>query len=482
MKIRIGNDIRLRVNLAKERKKQPIERYYANFNAGSYRIWYDEDGRTIYSRCPNSAFKLQGIKKKYTPIAVNDGSGWIMVEDFEYYIANNIPMYVATDNGKNKYFDVQYIVYDPDAEDPEYIYRRVSDHFIASDESITPYLKNIDNLYALYITKSMNKQYDIDDDNIEYDETFFNAYLITCPDTYVNDYALDYSDNKDIFNYVIVPQNFDTTSGELELFSGSLVEIKQRLFVFNPEHVDFIIMWPAEGKYEDERITLSKYQEKDNGPINVNGIDAIFVNTSKSFKKDGRYILNKRYPIEPLLRSYIANAYDINGCGKPCYNYMPIYSGFGSMIHSFDFAGLNYKKFVGGHGKHSVVNALVKATDDNSKYDIYFPACLQKQLGEYSLILKIRMYEEGYMNNNIKTVTVDYNNVFELVGHSYDDCVDNDVVIDIDTKDINPDRKLVDDVYTYSGAYNNGLIDLRLTDGRNVSIDMSSETEWYEGD
>jgi hypothetical protein len=40
----------------------------------------------------------------------------------------------------------------------------------------------------------------------------------------------------------------------------------------------------------------------------------------------------------------------------------------------------------------------------------------------------------------------------------------------------------VNDVFVVSGEYSDGNVILNRNDGNDVSIDMSSVTEWYEGD
>ena len=46
---------------------------------------------------------------------------------------------------------------------------------------------------------------------------------------------------------------------------------------------------------------------------------------------------------------------------------------------------------------------------------MFFPANAQLYTGKYKLVLVVKLYEPGYCKNHFRTVTVDYNDVFELV-------------------------------------------------------------------
>lgn len=192
--------------------------------------------------------------------------------------------------------------------------------------------------------------------------------------------------------------------------------------------------------------------------------------------------------------------------------------------------------------------------------------------GVYKLLIVAKIYEPGYMKDNLRTVTMDYENVFELVSKSDMEGMDGNVYLtignstqasyinvtgdtavrvkntgrlvatvyptDIDddgvsweisgedrnfiailkndvhscsfqalnlpqgvdryvanirvtsnkTPSVYVDVKItisdgiVDDIYTYQGSLSNNNVNLNLTDGRTVNVDVSNETAWYEGD
>lgn len=87
------------------------------------------------------------------------------------------------------------------------------------------------------------------------------------------------------------------------------------------------------------------------------------------------------------------------------------------------------------------------------------------------------MLDPGY-KNNLRTITINYNNVFEIVKDSKD-ATDSPVQIEI-----NNDSNLnqLQDVYVVSGQYSDNDVRLRRNDNSVINVDVSPITSWYEGD
>ena len=173
--------------------------------------------------------------------------------------------------------------------------------------------------------------------------------------------------------------------------------------------------------------------------INIKSIKCFIVNTT------------------PMLRDHCGTAYEIHRCGLPTYHAYPAceYHGFGiypyfpknwhyNLRPHYDYYhkyyGCHYlKPICPGHPKPFEFIAPVKALKEQNKVRVFFPATAQLLCGLYSLTFVIQLYEPGYHKNDLRTVTVDYNNVFELVpnaeGRSGDITIDIDKQIGINTYD-----------------------------------------------
>ena len=62
---------------------------------------------------------------------------------------------------------------------------------------------------------------------------------------------------------------------------------------------------------------------------------------------------------------------------------------------------------------------------------VYFPACDQKACGIYNLVVSITTFEPGWGNTDLRTYTIDYGSVIELVSDGTG--VSGDIEIDVDT-------------------------------------------------
>jgi hypothetical protein len=118
-----------------------------------------------------------------------------------------------------------------------------------------------------------------------------------------------------------------------------------------------------------------------------------------------------------------------------------------------------------------------------------FPAEHQLHTGVYSLIIVAKVYAPGYNSQNLRTITVDVPNVFELVKTSSEG-IDTDIYIDVSALlDKLPEDQAyipdVEDIYVRQGWVSNDngdVINLNRTDDSTIQVNLDSITGWYEGD
>lgn len=72
-----------------------------------------------------------------------------------------------------------------------------------------------------------------------------------------------------------------------------------------------------------------------------------------------------------------------------------------------------------------------KMTSKQNGAIVYFPACDQKMLGTYKLVVVIVTFEPGWGKTDLRTYTIDYGAVVELVDSNQ--AVSGDITIDVDT-------------------------------------------------
>ena len=225
-------------------------------------------------------------------------------------------------------------------------------------------------------------------------------------------------------------------------------------------------------------------------PVSIRSVKAILINTTlqddyeKKLKDKTRFI--SRFPREPYYLPYEPTPYDICQSGFPGWRayptrhlYMP-YAGFGVYPH---FGGL-YKPLT--HIKNDTEYiANVMATKDQNIVEVSFPARAQRFAGLYKLVIVAELYAPGFNSRNLKTITVDMPNVFELV-RSSEEGIDTGIMINVNSViDILPDGEeqadiLYNDIYVNEGQFSDNNISLGRTDGSTVNIDTSSVTGWWE--
>lgn len=267
--------------------------------------------------------------------------------------------------------------------------------------------------------------------------------------------------------------------------------------VYTPTNVNFetldvndVVNRDTEVYYNDIAGSDSVYTLKPTTgkPIAIRSVKAILVNTTRrdeyiqKLNKNSRFIA--RFPIEPDCDAFKATSCNICNSGYPTYKALPgryyvfPYGGYGVYPN---FSGL-CKKLASNNDFKYIAEAY--ATEKQHIVEISFPAEHQRTLGNYSLIIVAKVYAPGYNSKNLKTITVDIPNVFELVETTEEgintginatatDVIDN---LSYENEDV------PDDVYVNSGDYSDNAIQLGRTDGQSVSIDLSEITGWYEGD
>jgi len=161
-----------------------------------------------------------------------------------------------------------------------------------------------------------------------------------------------------------------------------------------------------------------------------------------------------RFPAEPdhFHRAYHGTPYDLMHCGHPTYHAHPVYCvapyiGFGVHPHTFDpyhnhlwgyddlqdlhakmmYKEEDYKK----QYEACEFMAPVSSSEQQGKVYVDFPAECQLATGEYKLVIIAKIHQPGYAPDNLRTITMDYNTVFKIVGSSDEADLDGSVVISV---------------------------------------------------
>lgn len=226
-------------------------------------------------------------------------------------------------------------------------------------------------------------------------------------------------------------------------------------------------------------------------PISIRSVKAVLINTTREknykdyLKRKTRFIA--RFPIEPCIEAFRPTPFNICNSGYPTWRAYPReyfhrpYHGFGwhpewdgiykplPMIKDFEYL------------------AGVCATEKQNVVEVSFPAEDQLHLGKYTLVIVAKVFAPGFNNHNLKTVTIDIPDVFELVDTTAEG-IDGDVLGSTEqVYDKLPSCEvMVDfDIYTREGEVSTGDKDeivLDRTDGKQVTVDTSSITGWGDPD
>lgn len=210
---------------------------------------------------------------------------------------------------------------------------------------------------------------------------------------------------------------------------------------------------------------------------NIQSMRAIFVNATlkdqleKEYKKKNRFI--GRFPIEPFVDEFTPCNCCINSMGYPRYNVKVFnqYNGFG-VNPDWD------KCFPVGEKPITEYQSEVSHTSNARMVNVLFPAEAQRFVGQYDLILTINIYQAGF-KNNIRTITVDFKNAFELVETSSEADIVDPVQIELNNQSESDQSS---DIYIVSGTYSDNDIKLRRNDNGVINVDISPVSGWYEGE
>lgn len=239
----------------------------------------------------------------------------------------------------------------------------------------------------------------------------------------------------------------------------------------------------------DIRLRINLLNMKGIDTINIKSIKVYIINTSREKEKADK-IANctkfiSRFPCEPHHPAFEPSAYDLNLAGLPRYYAYPehhchyFYHGFGlhpDWSHIYPVENCtNDTEFI----------APVQATEYKDKVDAYFPANNQLYCGVYKIVVVARIYQPGYGLDNLRTITMDYNNIFRLVDDSTG--TNSDVTIEIgaasevgvqglelsgSTDMVVGETQFVGTIFTPSNAINKQII--CTTSGPSVEVVNSS--------
>lgn len=218
-------------------------------------------------------------------------------------------------------------------------------------------------------------------------------------------------------------------------------------------------------------------------PININSIKAYIINTTvqqqqiQDLKNKTKFM--SRFPIEPMIDAYTSSSYNINSCGYPTYHAFPqnhvigSYAGFGPEP--------SWKDIYRPMPQHNLTEFLapVRADKARNAINLFFPAEAQLFTGTYKIVIVAKIYEPGFAPNDLRTVTMDYENIFTLVNTS-EDGVDSAV-----TLEVNSPGEHVPDNFAIGGSLTGDKKKIKIDmndDSTNFNIDISEETAWYNGD
>lgn len=225
----------------------------------------------------------------------------------------------------------------------------------------------------------------------------------------------------------------------------------------------------------DIRLDVTLLGTKYVDSVNIKSLEAFIINVSKEcemrecLENKTRFI--NRFPVEPFVDAYSSTEHNINSCGYPTWRAYPKdhvfapYTGFGVYP--------DWRNKYMPIPRHNLTEfkAPVKSTSEKNRVSVYFPAEAQLYTGTYKLVIVARIHEPGYALNNLRTITMDYENLFILVNSTDEEGVDSAVTL---TVGINGDGD-GNDKYVQSGHYADHNINLEYNTGGSINIPM-----WYE--
>lgn len=125
--------------------------------------------------------------------------------------------------------------------------------------------------------------------------------------------------------------------------------------------------------------------------------------------------------------TYDPMQYTIYNCGKPKYNVFPCNIDAPHWFCGYNGFGVNSKRFVHVDSKFLAPARLLA---EQNRIEAYFPAKAQYQIGEYKFVIVLTIYQPGWCENNLRTITLDEGVIFALTNDDRD--TDTDTIIDLD--------------------------------------------------
>lgn len=125
--------------------------------------------------------------------------------------------------------------------------------------------------------------------------------------------------------------------------------------------------------------------------------------------------------------TYDPMQYNICNCGKPKYNVFPCNIDAPHWFCGYNGFGVNSKRFIHVDNKFLAPSRLLA---EQNRIEAYFPAKAQYQIGEYKFVIVLTIYQPGWCEDNLRTITLDEGVIFALTSDDRD--TDNDTTIDLD--------------------------------------------------
>lgn len=258
----------------------------------------------------------------------------------------------------------------------------------------------------------------------------------------------------------------------------------------------------------DIRLLVNLTGSKNIDAVNIHSVEAYLINTTKWMDLNEEHFRESammhdemecrkhkirfvsRFPVEPWVfgHHYCPNPHDICCSGRPCYHvhpipFVPVYPGFGVHPHTFEphtwcrddmhdlFDRAMWKNEDLQHGfDRCRYLAPVESTESKNVIKVYFPAKAQLYTGRYKLLLVVKLYDPGYCKHNLRTVTIDYKDVFELVGCS-EEGQEGDVMITIGDSKTATSINILGDTEVRTGGTGDLTATVYPTDLANNGVD-----------
>lgn len=125
--------------------------------------------------------------------------------------------------------------------------------------------------------------------------------------------------------------------------------------------------------------------------------------------------------------TYDPMQYNICNCGKPKYNVFPCNIDAPHWFCGYNGFGVNSKRFIHVDNKFLAPSRLLA---EQNRIEAYFPAKAQYQIGEYKFVIVLTIYQPGWCEYNLRTITLDKGVIFALTSDDRD--TDTDTIIDLD--------------------------------------------------